>query len=197
MKVEQLQRKHEVEQNAFALHWQELGTLRKYGKASLRLLGMRRMEKCLAQTEDYNNAHVLQYETAELTRRELEMAQAMANRDFHIAKQKLRQQQKEEMAMLVSTRQHWKNCLCSRQKVQKSHWANKWLAAETRSAIPRGGHESLLPTKTRDAPPKKEWQKRSVVSFEYVTVLPPVTPPSELENRRSAASTRSPEEETE
>jgi hypothetical protein len=197
MKVEQLRKKHEVERNAFELHWQYGDTLRKYRKASSRLLGMWRMEKFLARTEDYDNAQVMQYETSELTRRELEMQQAMANRDFHDAKQKLRQRQKDEMEMLVSTRQHWKDCLLGKQKVEKAHWVNKRSATETRCAIGRGGHEPLLPSKTRDASPKREWQNRTAASFEYQTVLPPVTPPSEWEKPCPALSSHRPEEQTE
>jgi hypothetical protein len=205
-RLEQLRKKHELEANEFELRWQEEETLRRYHKPSSRLLQMWRMEKFLARSEEYDNAEVIRAESRELTKRELGMGQAMANRDFAMGREQLRQRQQSEWDFLVNTRQHWKEVMLGRHKCQKQKWAIKDTASMLRSSVLHGGHEPLLPGKTRAPAPKKTWPGRASISFEFRTVLPSIRPPGEPEKGKSGGgsaeqgketSDRAPEQEGE
>jgi hypothetical protein len=189
-KLEQLRKKHELEANEFELHWQEEETLRRYHKPSSRLIQMWRMEKFLARFEEYDNAEVIRAESRELTKREFGMGQAIANRDFHLGREQLRQRQQSEWDFLVNTRQHWKDVMLGRHKCQRQTWGIKDTASILRSSVLHGGHEPLLPGKTRARAPKKTWPGRASISFEFRTVLPSITPPGELQKGKSEGGSR-------
>jgi hypothetical protein len=183
-KIAQLNARHETEMKEFELRWQEDETLRKYRKPSSRLLQLSRMEKFLARLRCFNEAEVVNLETRELTDRELAMSQAMINRDFHVAKEKLKEKQQREYELLVATQQHWRDCVVVRQNAEKAVLHNRENAVEQRQKEPCRTRESQLPT-GRARPISSECGTRfggsAPISFQYATVLPPVAPPEEIE----------------
>jgi hypothetical protein len=178
MKLEELRCRHEIELKEFDLHWEKDDTLRKYRKPSSKLLGMLRQEKVLARLKRFDAAEVLQVESGELTRRELRLAQAMANRDYHTELTKLERKQRGEVDMLRKTRRHRRDTIVSRHQVENGWMENRKGAVKIRVKGPPRVSETQLSAINRQ--PLKTRFQRLPVSFEFHTVLPSVVSPSEV-----------------
>jgi hypothetical protein len=168
--------KHQIEQNEFDLHWHKEDTLRRYRKPSSRLLTMWRMEKYLARTSKFSDAEVLKAEAEELSRRELSMAQAIANRDYQAEHEKLRRKQQQERDLLIQTREHWSEVIRGRHRVQRAVFQNKDNASIQRIREAPRMRDAQLPSAASRAPQKKKFAA-TAISFEYQTVLPFVVAP--------------------
>jgi hypothetical protein len=179
----------------FELGWQEEDKHRKSGKPSSRLLQLSRREKYLARLNHFNDAELTKREAHELTGRELWRSQAMVNCDFHLSREKLREKQQAELDLLIATRKHWRECLLVRQKAERKVLKNLENAVEQRQKEPCRTREAQLPTmKTRTigTAQSKRFDTNAEISFEYVTVLPPVHPPDEIERAVAREGRRSP-----
>lgn len=168
--------KHQIEKNQFDLHWHKVDTLRRYRKPSSRLLTMWRMEKYLARTGKFSDAEILKAEAEELSRRELEMAQAVANRDYQAEYEKLRRRQQQEQDLLVQTREHERDIICGKHRVEKAVFRNKDNASIQRIREPPRMRDAQLPSATTRTPQKKKLAA-TAISFEYQTVLPFIVSP--------------------
>jgi hypothetical protein len=200
-KLAQLASRHETETKEFELRWQEEETLRKYRKPSSRLLQLSRREKFLARLNHFDEAEVAKLEAGELTRRELAMSQAMVNRDFHFAREKLKEKQQAECDLVVATQQHWRDCVIVRQKAERNVLKNRENAVEQRQKEPcrtREAQLTIVKTRGLNTGQRKRFEENPEISFEYVTVLPPVQPPDEIErtaSRETVSENRSEEED--
>lgn len=192
-KLQQLEEKHQNELRDYDQKWQEDDTFRKYRKPSARLLDLWRKEKFMARTGQFNEAEIIKAEAEELQQREMNMAQAMLNRDYHLDRDKIVTRQQQEIESLIQTRDHWKSVIVSRQKNEKDVYGNKEIVVEARHKEPFRKREAQLPQKKapkqrssagsatstgRSRSKKKLISTGAGISFQYQTVLPPLAPPS-------------------
>lgn len=143
--MEDLNKRQEDERRNLDDFWNAEKTLRKYRKPSARLLQLWRMEKFLAKTGSFDEANIVRLEASELAKREIALAQANANRDYHAEKEKLVQRQDADLASLVSNREHWRAVMLSRQNVEKAVVVNREAVVEVRQKEPPMRREAQLP----------------------------------------------------
>ncbi|OHT04091.1 hypothetical protein TRFO_28459 [Tritrichomonas foetus] len=151
------------------------------------------MEKFLAKQNKFDEAAVAHAESEELSKREMAMCQAMANRDYHNEKEKLIEKQESDMTLLLQTREHWREVLLSRQKQEKDYFYRREAVVEIMEQEPLRTREAQLNVKTaKSRSPNKSKNsarllKSAEISFQYCTVLPPLAPPVTGNNSQASS----------
>jgi hypothetical protein len=190
-KTKQLKSQHENEMKEFEARWVEEDTLRRYRKASGRLLQLWRMEKNMARQSQFSAAELVKAESEELSHREMVCCQAQADRDYHVELEQLKDKQDKEMELHLQTRQHWKEVMLARQQLEKEQLARDHNAVEAKHGEPCRTKEAFQPTLSRPMPKTKKFGGSAEVSFHWATVLPFPTPPAERASGRNSVSTES------
>lgn len=122
------------------------------------------MEKFLAKTGSFDEANVVRLEAAELAKREIALAQATANRDYHSEKEKLSQRQESDVESLIQNREHWRAVMISRQNVEKAVVVNREAVVEVRQKEPPQRREAQLPPGRRRGMTKHSKNRSSTSS---------------------------------
>lgn len=117
------------------------------------------MEKFLAKTGSFDEAAIVRLEAEELAKRELALGQAMANRDYHIDKDKLVEKQNNDMTHLIKNRVHWREVMLSRQETEKAVIVNRESVVEVRQKEPLPKREAQLPKKRKNQTSLNRTQK--------------------------------------
>ncbi|OHT05270.1 hypothetical protein TRFO_27023 [Tritrichomonas foetus] len=139
---------HEEQRTSFERLWNE-DMPRRYRKPSQRLLQIKKIEKSLALSCEFERAKQIHLEAEKLAEEELQLAQANLNRDYEIALQRLLKKQEEEKQSLLETRAHLRNILMSRYEEEKSAVNNRSLVVSTRQQEAQKGYRT---SKRRNEP---------------------------------------------
>lgn len=194
-KINELTERHNKELSDLDQKWTSEHQLRKYQKASSRLIQLRKMEKFLAKQTKFEDAELVHAEAEELEKREYQSAQAIASRDYHKEQDKVLEKQKNEMDALLETREHWRDILLSRQKTEKDVYNNTDQKVKTRLKEPPRVREAQLPSKTKTRSAGTSSRHNTLIasgadiSFKYNTVLPKLNPP--IDKRSTSRSLNS------
>ena len=122
------------------------------------------MEKFLAKTGSFDEAAIIRLEAEELAKREMALAQATANRDYHVEKEKLNQKQNNDLASLVSNREHWRDVMLSRQKTEKDVVVNREAVVEVRQKEPLPKRDPMIPERQRRSLKNQKTRKSATQS---------------------------------
>lgn len=109
-KREELQKHHQQQLEAFEQMWAE-DMPRKYRKPSPYLLQIKKIERSLASTNEFERAKQIHMEYEKQAQIEQEQAQHNLNRDYQIAQNKLFQKQQQELSNFEETRNHLRNLM--------------------------------------------------------------------------------------
>ena len=195
-KLLELQERQENELREFDDKWKDEETLRKYRKPSARLLQLWRQEKFMARIGHFDEAEIAGAEAQELEAREMAMAQAFANRDYNIDREKIIEKHNHELEMFGQTREHWRELIVSRQKNERTVLDNNDNALDIRQK------DTHRQTKVQRRPPTSRGSPNSSkkfiavapeISFDYQTVLPPLQSPAEIATPSSTKRLSRPE----
>ena len=195
-KLIELQERQENELREFDDKWKDEETLRKYRKPSARLLQLWRQEKFMARMGHFDEAEIAGAEAQELEAREMAMAQAFANRDYNLDREKIIEKHNHELEMFGQTREHWRELIVSRQKNERTVLDNNDMALDIRQK------ETHRQTKVQKRPPTSRGSPNSSkkfiavgpeISFDYQTVLPPLQSPAEIATPSSTKRLSRPE----
>ena len=123
-KKENLEEKQKKELDEFEEHWRN-DMPRKYRKPSTKLITCYEIERKLGMNGEWKKAKKLKQETEILQAQEMQQAQLQLIKDYNKAKSKLLQNQREEYQVFVSAREHNRDVIIARQKVERSYIDNR------------------------------------------------------------------------
>ena len=106
------------EKEDFEKKWREEKP-QKYRKPSQRLLQLKQIEKTLAGNAEYSRAKAVHQEVEELQNYELQVAQESIIRDYNFASQRLSEKHMKEKENLLSSREHTRVLLETRQASER------------------------------------------------------------------------------
>ena len=130
-KRKELEKSHEDQMASFEKLWNE-DMPRKYRKPSPHLLQIKKVEKSLALSCDFERAKQVHQEYEQLAAKELEQAQENLNRDYEAAHTKLVQKQQQEIKNFEEVRFHLLNLKKTKYEEQKAAFENRSRVAQTR-----------------------------------------------------------------
>jgi hypothetical protein len=186
LKTDQLAAQQGGELKAFRDHWHGENTLRRYRKASSRLLQLWRIEKFMAKQTEFNHAEVVKAEATELSYREMQRAQAQADRDYHVELSQMKERHKKEMDAHLQNRQHWREVMLARHQLEKDQLERDLHAVEIKQAEPCRKREPFQATSSRPITAAKKYAVGPEISFEYPTFLPfPISPSDRVSGTES------------
>lgn len=179
-KLVEMQDRQEDELDKFDSKWKEEETLRKYRKPSAKLLELWRKEKFMARMGYFDEAEIAGAEAKELQARELAMAQAFANRDYVVDRERMVEKHNQDLEAFSQVREHWRELIVSRQKNERAVLDNNDMAIDMREK------ETPRRVKTQRTPKGNAKANTKVIvvgpeiSFDYQTVLPRLQSPAEI-----------------
>jgi hypothetical protein len=178
----QLDERQADERRRFEVMWME-EMPRKYRKPSPQLLQLRKIEKSLAVSGDFEQAKKIHADAEALARIEMENAQSMLIRDYEIAHHKMMQKQQQENELFEATRKEEKAVLLAQYDSEK-------VAIEHRDLVVQVRTQNVKKVKNERGVGKRPiaFQAHSRTGAENV-LLPPLKPPNdpmmlEEQNRR-------------
>jgi hypothetical protein len=182
MRRQQLEERQSDERGKFENVWM-VDMPRRYRKPSPQLLQLRKIEKSLAVSGNFQKAKKVHLEVEQLAQIEMANAQELLIRDYETAQRKLAQKQRQEAELFERTRLHLRSILIARYDAEKVAIDHRELVVQVRAQNPRKAKNSLV------APnPPTAYQARSRTGQEDV-LLPPLRAPNdpgmvEEQNRR-------------
>jgi hypothetical protein len=115
---------------------------RRYRKPSHQLLQLRKIEKSLALSSDFERAKVVHKEVEEMARREHEVQQENLLRDYAFAQNKLLSRQKADIKTLEDSRAHSRRCLLQEYEHEKIAVKNRSLVVKARKVEAEKGYRT-------------------------------------------------------
>ena len=174
-KLESLEKKHSQEMEAFEKEWREVMPDR-YRRPSKLLMTTREAAHTLAYAGKFEEAEVRKNEAIALEQRELEEAQKRLNTDYSVAKAKLQEKQRAEVAQMEKTASEQRELLCSKRKgVEQAH-QNRLMVLKT-MPIPQKQKVGTQGLQSRE-PGVRRSQKRTDER------LPPLQPPNQEQEQK-------------
>jgi hypothetical protein len=148
---------------------------RKYRKPSTELLQLRKIEKALAVSGNFQKAKKVHGDVEQLAQIEMTNAQSLLIHDYEMAQKKLIQKHQQELELFETTRKHERSILLAQYDSQKVAIDHRELVVQVRTQNPRLAKNALA---TANAP--LAYAARSRTGAENV-LLPPLRAPNDPE----------------
>lgn len=141
-KKNELSEKHSIQKEEFERLWRE-DMPRKYRKPSHHLLQIKRIEKSLALSCQFEKAKEVHQQAQAISEQEREQQQENLIRDYNTAKKKLEEKQSSEMSRLDQQRAHGRVLLMHKYEQSKSAVDNRSIVIETRKREAQKGYRTM------------------------------------------------------
>lgn len=128
-RLDEVDERHKKQREEFERLWRE-DMPRRYRKPSQKLLQVKRIEKSLAVSSQFEEAKRVHAEAAAIAAQEREQQQANLNRDYAVAKAKLEEKQKGERNQMEQTRRDGRRLLNVRAQQDKATAQNRSFVVE-------------------------------------------------------------------
>lgn len=137
-RLDEVDERHKKQREEFERLWRE-DMPRRYRKPSQKLLQVKRIEKSLAVSSQFEEAKRVHAEAAAIAAQEREQQQANLNRDYAAAKAKLEEKQKGERNQMEQTRRDGRRLLNVRAQQDKATAQNRsFVVGEKKKEILKG-----------------------------------------------------------
>jgi hypothetical protein len=171
---EHLEARQSDERSKFETLWR-LDMPRKYRKPSPQLLQLRKIEKSLAVSGNFQKAKKIHLEVEQLAHIEMANAQDLLIRDYENAQRHLAEKHQQDLELFDMTRLHERSISLARYDSEKVAIDHREFVVQVRSQNPRKAKSSFATCN-----PPTAYQARRRTGAEDV-LLPPLRPPNDPE----------------